>query len=167
MARIALLPAALLLAALPVQAQEACRLCYSDPGAKPGERPLRLEIFADLSFSKLAMTGQGSGSATVAAQGGKQTSGNIVDLGGMAVSGRGRISGEPGREVRVDLPGQVPMSAGGGGEAELTQFTTDLPARPVIGADGALEFSFGARLVVRGSGGGNYRGRIPISVDYN
>ena len=95
MVRTLLLPLALFALTAPASAQEGCRLCYSDPGAKPGERPLQLEIFADLSFSKLAMTGQGGGSATVEPQGGKATSGNIMDLGGMAVSGHGRISGEP------------------------------------------------------------------------
>lgn len=164
----ALLPALLLfLVPHAAGAQDACRLCYSDPGAAPGERPLQLEIFADLAFSKLAQTGQGGGSATLGPEGGKQTSGGIIDLGGMAVGGHGRISGEPGRAVRVDLPDRVPMSAGSGGEAELSQFTTSLPARPVLGPDGTLEFSFGARLVVKGKGGGNYRGRIPITVDYN
>ena len=167
MARLALLPLALLLAALPAHGQDACRLCYADPAARPGERPLQLEIFADLSFSRLAMTGQGGGSATVPPQGGKRTSGSVMDLGGMAVSGHGRISGEPGREVRVDLPESVPMTSGDGSEAQLTQFSTDLPAHPQLGPDGTLDFAFGARLVVKGNGGGNYRGRIPISVDYN
>lgn len=168
MARLALLPLALLLVSLPAEAQEGCRLCYSDPAAKPGERALQLEIHADLSFSKLALTGRGGGSATIDPRGGgKRTGGAMMDLGGMAVSGRGRITGEPGREVRVELPDRVMMNAPDGGGAELTQFTTDLPPHPVLGADGALEFSFGARLAVKGSGGGNYRGRIPISVDYN
>lgn len=157
----------LLLPALPAGAQDTCRLCYSDPATRPGERPLRLEIFADLSFSKLAQTGAGGGSATLGPEGGKQTSGGIIDLGGMAVSGHGRITGEPGREVRVELPDRVPMSAADGSDAELVQFTTSLPRHPELGPDGSLEFSFGARLVVKGKGGGNYRGRIPISVDYN
>ena len=49
----------------------------------------------------------------------------------------------------------------------LTELTTDLPGWPVLDASGTLEFSFGGRIEVRGSGGGNFRGRIPISVDYN
>lgn len=167
MARLVFLSLALLLPTTALSAQDACRLCYSDPGAKPGERPLHLEIQADLSFSKLAMTGQGGGSATVVPQGGKETQGDLIDLGGMAVSGHGRITGEPGKAVRVDLPDRVPMTAGDGTAAELTQFTTDLPRHPVLNLDGMLEFTFGARLVVKGQRGGNYRGRIPISVDYN
>jgi hypothetical protein len=36
--------------------------------------------------------------------GSKRTAGSVVNLGGMAVTGRGRVTGEPLREVRVDLP---------------------------------------------------------------
>ena len=162
------LPLILALAfAAPAWAQSDCRLCYSD-AAKPGERPLALEIFADLNFAKLAMTGREGGSAEVdAASGAKRTGGAVVNLGGMAITGRGRVTGEPLREVRIDLPQRVPMTAPDGGTAELTDFSTDLPSRPTLDANGELSFSFGARLVMRNAGGGNYRGRIPITVDYN
>lgn len=146
-------------------AQDSCRLCYSDRAS--GERQLTIEIFSDLAFSRLALAGSGGGSATLTPDGNKQADGGMIDLGGIAVSGHGRISGEPGREVRIDLPQQVTMSTADGSEAELVQFSTDLPDRPVLAADGTLEFRFGARLVIKGQTGGNFRGRIPISVDYN
>lgn len=158
----------LALAATPLSAQESCRLCYSSGGAQAGDQPLTIEIFADLAFSRLAMTGSGDGSAEIDAQtGAKRTSGSLIDLGGMAVQGRGRITGQPGRTVRVDLPGQVTMSSADGDAAELVDFRTDLPDFPKLDPSGALEFTFGARMVVRGRQGGNYRGRIPITVDYN
>lgn len=151
----------------PAAAQSDCRLCYSESG-KPGERPLTLEIFADLNFAKLALAGREGGSAELdATSGSKRTGGAVVNLGGMAVTGRGRVTGAPLKEVRIDLPRSVPMSAPDGGTAELTGFTTDLPGRPTLDANGELTFSFGARLVIRGARGGNYRGRIPITVDYN
>jgi len=59
------------------------------------------------------------------------------------------------------------MTASDGEPAELVDFRTDLPDFPRLDGTGALEFTFGARLVVRGRQGGNYRGRIPITVDYN
>jgi Domain of unknown function (DUF4402) len=165
---LALLALALLLPALPAGAQESCRLCYSDPAAKPGERPLTIEIWADLSFAKLALTGRSGGSAAVDPQSGsKTTQGEMIDLGGVPVSGHGRITGGPNREVRIDLPSRVPMSTPDGGSAELTDFTSSLPPHPRLDANGELEFSFGARLVIRDGRGGNFRGRIPISVDYN
>ena len=167
MARVALLILAALLFTAPAGAQQ-CRLCYSDPAAREGEPPLTIEIWADLNFSKLALTGRDGGSAEMPATGGgKRTSGSMIDLGGVAVAGRGRITGTPGREVRVDLPSRVEMTSTDGGRAELVEFRTDLPPHPALNARGELEFSFGARLVVHSGKGGNLRGRIPISVDYN
>ena len=157
--------AALLLAA-PVQAQENCRLCYAE--GVPGERPLALEIWTDLNFARLALLSRSGGSAAVDAQtGGKSTQGDLISLGGTPVSGRGRITGVPLRPVRIDLPALVPMTTPDGAPAELVDFTTNLPQRPALDANGELEFTFGARLVVKSGTGGNYRGRIPITVDYN
>ncbi len=165
---LALLIAALLLPSAPALGQEGCRLCYADPMAKPGERPLTIEIWADLSFAKLALVSRSGGSAQVDAHGGgKSTQGDLIDLGGSAVTGRGRITGTPLRRVRIDLPGRVPMTTPDGAVAELTDFTTNLPADPQLDANGELEFTFGARMTVKTGRGGNYRGRIPISVDYN
>ena len=168
MARLATLALAALLLSVPALGQGDCRLCYADPGSKPGEPPLTIEIWADLNFSKLALTGREGGSAEVPATGGgKRTEGSMIDLGGIADSGRGRITGAPGREVRIELPDRVEMTSPDGGRAELVNFTTDLPPHPVLNARGELEFNFGAKLVVKTGRGGNLRGRIPISVDYN
>lgn len=155
-----------LFCAAPAAAQETCRLCYSGTTV-PGERALTIEIWADLNFSKMALAGRSGGSAQIDAQGGKRTDGGLIDLGGVAVSGRGRVTGQPGREIRVDLPSHVPMTSTDGAKGELSDFTSDLPANPRLNANGVLEFSFGARLNLPGSQGGNFRGRIPISVDYN
>ena len=160
--------AALLVLCAPAAAQDNCRLCYAGGGVAPGERPLTIEIWTDLNFSKLALTGRTGGSAELSASGGgKQTTGELIDLGGISVSGHGKITGVPLREVRIDLPDRVDMTTADDGHAELAQFTTDLPAHPSLNANGELEFSFGARLVLSGGRGGNYRGRIPILVDYN
>ena len=69
MARHICLALAALLLAAPAGAQEGCRLCYGDAAAVPGERPLTIEIWADLSFSKLALSGRESASAEVSASG--------------------------------------------------------------------------------------------------
>ena len=159
--------AALLMLCAPAAAQD-CRLCYASGNLAPGERPLTIEIWSDLNFNKLALTGRAGGSAELAASGGaKQTTGDLIDLGGISVSGHGKITGVPLREVRIELPDRVDMTTVDDGHAELAQFTTDLPAHPALNANGELEFSFGARMVLSGGRGGNYRGRIPISVDYN
>ncbi len=152
----------------PALGQEACGLCFGPAEAAAGERPLSIEIHADLSFSRLALAGSGAGSAVIDPQSGaKRTDGGMIDLGGMAVQGRGRITGTPQRAVRIDLPRQVTMSTPDGTNAELTDLATNLPPFPVLDAAGTLEFTFGGRLNLKGHQGGNFRGRIPISVDYN
>lgn len=163
---LALLMATVLLLGQPARAQDGCRLCYAE--GIPGERPLTLEIWTDLSFARLALLSRSGGSAAVDAQtGGKSTQGDLIGLGGSPVTGRGKITGVPLRSVRIDLPSQVPMTTPDGARAELVDFTTNLPHRPTLDANGELEFTFGARLVVKSGTGGNYRGRIPITVDYN
>lgn len=148
-------------------AAQSCALCFAAPQS-PEERPLTIEISTGLAFSRLAVAGNDGGSAAIDPQtGAKSTGHGLVDLGGSAVQGRGRISGTPGRRVRIELPRSVTMSSTDGSTAVLTELTTDLPAWPVLDGSGTLEFSFGGRIEVHGSGGGNFRGRIPISVDYN
>lgn len=148
--------------------QETCALCFGSNNAAPGEAPLSIEIHADLSFSRLALSGSGAGSAAIDPQSGvKRMDGGMIDLGGMPVQGRGRITGTPQRAVRIDLPRQVTMSTPDGTRAELTELVTNLPPFPLLDSAGTLEFTFGGKLNLKGHKGGNFRGRIPISVDYN
>lgn len=149
-------------------AADDCTLCFADGTSASKDRPLAIEIATGLVFSRLAVAGQNGGSAAIDPQtGAKVTDHGLIDLGGSAVQGRGRISGTPGRAVRIDLPRSVTMTAPDGSSAVLTDLVTDLPAWPTLDGSGALEFSFGGRIEVRGSSGGNFRGRIPITVDYN
>ena len=93
--------AALLLAlplTAPALAQDAgCILCEvppADGSQPPRERPLEIEITANLAFSRLALTGRGEASAAIDPQSGmRRVGGGMVDLGGVTVQGRGRISG--------------------------------------------------------------------------
>lgn len=144
-----------------------CALC--GPGeAGRADQPLSIEIDSGLTFSRLALVGRGDASAQIDPQTGeKRVEGGLIDLGGAAVQGHARITGAPNRAVRITFPASVVMTAQGGGTAELTDFSTDLPPWPVLDSSGGLEFSFGGRLVLRGNAAGALRGRIPISVDYN
>jgi hypothetical protein len=90
----------------------------------------------------------------------------MIDLGGMTYQGRARVTGEPLRPVRIELPASVLLRSSDGGEAHLSDFVTDLPAVATLDANGVLEFAFGARLTSQGARGGDFRGRIRITVDY-
>jgi Domain of unknown function (DUF4402) len=159
---------AVLLPLAPAAAQDSCVLCFDGGSHQAGDKPLTIEITTDLAFSRMALAGGGDGSASIDPQtGGRRVAGGMVELGGVSIQGHGRITGSPRRAVRLDLPPSITMTASNGATAELTSLITDLPANPVLDAGGTLEFSFGGQLRVHGNTGGNFRGRIPISVDYN
>ncbi len=98
--------------------------------------------------------------------GAKQVGPHMIDLGGLSFQGRARITGEPLRPVRIELPRSVRLRSPSGAEAELTDFTTDLPPVAMLDADGTLAFNFGAKIQSKDAQGGNFRGRIPIRVEY-
>ncbi len=158
---IALLPAA------PVAAgDDACRVCVAMP-AEGAERPLRIEIESGLQFSRLALRGRADGAAQIDPRTGtNQVDANMVDLGGLSYQGRVRVTGEPLRPVRIELPARVLLRSPDGGEAELSGFVTDLPPVAMLDEHGTLTFNFGARLTSQGARGGDFRGRVAIRVDY-
>ena len=146
--------------------ETACEICLvSEPGDT--EHPLRIELESGLQFSRLGLRGRVGGSAEIDPRtGAKRVDGNMVDLGGMSYQGRARITGEPLRPIRIELPTRVLLRGPDGSEAELSHFVTDLPPVPILDANGVLEFSFGARLSSRSAHGGHFRGRVAIRVDY-
>ena len=156
-----------LLSAAPAAADEPAR----EPGTldirERPERPLAIEIESGLQFGRMALRGPGNGAVRIDPQTGeRRVDDNMIDLGGATYQGRARVTGEPLRPVRIELPTTVQLRSSDGGEARLSDFVTDLPAVAMLDANGLLEFSFGARLTSQGAAGGNFRGRISIRVDY-
>ncbi len=160
-----LLSGALLAVHSPVSAQ--CRLCAPSPPNQRAEasRPLDIEVETSLDFSRAAANGRG-GSIDVDAQSGTRRIGGLTDLGGLAIKGSVRLTGEPFRHVRVSLPPSVRLLAPDGAGADAVDLRTDLPPDPMLGADGTLRFSFGGRLILSGNAAGDFRGRIAIVADY-
>jgi hypothetical protein len=156
-----------LLSAAPAAADPPVR----EPGtgaifARP-ERPLSIEIESGIQFGRIAFSGSGAGAAQIDPQTGQtRVDGSMIDLGGATYQGRARVTGEPLRPVRIELPATVLLRSPDGGEARLSDFVTDLPSVAMLDANGVLEFSFGARLTSQGARGGDFRGRIRINVDY-
>ena len=160
---------ALALPVAPASGGEECRLCFEDEkqAFDDGRVPLKLEITSGLQFSRLALSRDGWGSVSIdPATGSKEMEGNVQDLGGRVFEGKARITGEPLRAVRIDLPPKVWLRAPDGSKAELIDMRTDLGSFPTLDATGNLEFKFGGTLVVNGMGSGRLRGRIPIEVSY-
>ena len=63
----------------------------------------------------------------------RRVTGGLVDLGGLGLSGTVRLTGEPGRGVRISLPHHVRLVAPDGATAEVSDIVTDLPAMPRLG----------------------------------
>jgi len=161
-----------LVSAAPAAAVDpACEACTTEQPAPEifasEDRPLSIEVESGLQFGRLALRGRVDGGANIDPQTGEsQVDGNMIDLGGATFQGRARVTGEPLRPVRIELPATVLLRSSDGAEARLSEFVTDLPQVAMLDANGVLEFAFGARLTSQGARGGDFRGRIRIRVDY-
>lgn len=156
-------------ASAPALAQ--CLLCGKDDAGpvtagRKAETPLRVEVETQLDMGRIAVGAAGGEVEIDPLTGARRLRGSVVDLGGFALSGVVTVSGEPGAEVRVFLPATVDLESGDGRTARVVGLATDLSPAPRLGSDGKLQFRFGGRLQVAGASGGDYRGRIPVTVEY-
>lgn len=149
-------------------AAQSCQLCTAGPSEpRPNMRALTVRIDAALDFSTAVYTNRNSGSIAIEARTGRRQMIGLTALGGPALVGTVTITGEPFARIEVGLPRAVVLTSNLGGTADVTEIRTDLPPHPVIGADGRLVFTFGGRLTVRNGVDGDFRGRIPVTVEYD
>jgi hypothetical protein len=146
---------------------QACQLCAAQPAAqaKPA-RPLNIDIDTALDFSLAAHTDVGAGSIELDARTGERRFMGLIGVGGPALRGVVRITGEPFRRVRIELPATIRLNSTMGAKADVTGIRTTLGPDPMIGADGTLTFHFGGRLSVIDDAAGEFHGRVKISADY-
>lgn len=131
------------------------------------EAPLRVEIRTQLDFSRAATGGKGGGQISIDPDNDmRRVDGDIVDLGGSAMAGSAVVTGAPGRYVRIDMPLSIRMTSSSGGAIEINNLRTNLPPSPKLDHFGKLEFSFGGDLRINGNVSGTFRGRIPITAEY-
>ncbi len=135
--------------------------------AQDAETPLNVEIRTMLDFSRAAAAGSGGGQISIDPNSGMRSfDGDIVDLGGSALAGSAVVTGEPGRAVRIEMPLSVRLSGSAGGTIEISNLRTNLRPGARLDPFGRLEFSFGGDLRISGSVAGTFRGRIPITAEY-
>lgn len=167
------LPNALLAAAMagaavtPASAQ--CRLCdtpTTSRGEDTGKEAIRLDIESSLNFDRLILFGDGDGSAVIRPDGSRAAQGSVADIGPRAMVGTAVIHGEPGRAVRVELPPRIELYSLSGGRITFDQVASDLPSLPRLDSAGNLTFRFGGRVRISGDSDGDYRGDLPIVVEY-
>ena len=160
---------ALLAAAVPQTAAAQCRLCDQPSMQLPPESAdgdVQLSIETSLDFDRLIFSGQGMGAATVRPDGSNSAEGIVTAVSPRATVGTIVVHGQPGRALRVDVPHRIELYSVSGGRVTLDQVTTDLPAMPRLDSAGNLSFRFGGRLVVTGDADGQFRGDLPITVEY-
>lgn len=145
-----------------------CRLCDTSAPAiaeKPAA-PVGLDVQTSLDFDRLILAGAGDGSAELGPDGSRNVSGSIAAIGARAMVGEVVIHGEPGRLIRVALPDRVEMFGLAGGTIRLESIRSNLPLMPRLDGNGRLSFRFGGILRVSGDIDGEFRGEVPIDVDY-
>lgn len=146
-----------------------CRLCSApvtvrdDPGAA---QELKLEIESSINFDRLIMLGEGGGAAVIRPDGSRAAEGALTDVGPRAMVGTATVHGEAGRAVRVELPHRIELYSLSGGRIAFDEVVSDLPSLPRLDSAGNLSFRFGGRIKITGDAGGQYRGDLPITVEY-
>jgi hypothetical protein len=146
-----------------------CRLCdkpttaLSQSVAGDG---IELEIQTSLDFGRLILAGQGQGVAVIRPDGSNAAEGALSGVSPRAMVGTAVVHGTPGRAVRVELPRRIDLYSIRGGRITVDNVTSDLPSLPRLDSAGNLSFRFGGRVTVTGDSEGDYRGDMPITVEY-
>ena len=171
--RFALLsPIALLVGAIamPGVAPAQCRLCDTPttaPDLAGADTPIRLDVQARLDFDQVILIDSGgAGTARIAPDGSSSISGSVGAIGGRAMVGSVIVRGEPGRLVRIGFPESILLHGLTGNSIRVRSLTSDLPSAARLDSQGKLHFRFGGALEISGAVEGDYRGEIPITVDY-
>ncbi len=156
-------------AAIGAPARAQCRLCDLPSTQMPADSAdgdVQLSIETALDFDRLIFSGSGMGAATLRPDGSNAAEGVVTSVGPRATVGTVLVHGEPGRALRVEVPHRIELFSLGGGRITLDQVATDLPPMPRLDSAGNLSFRFGGRLVVTGDADGQFRGDLPITVEY-
>lgn len=151
----------------PLKAQ--CRLCSTPTTSRDdpeNKDDVRLEIQTSLSFDRLVLYGQGSGTAEIRPDGTTVAQGAVSDISPRAMVGSAVVHGQPGRTVRVELPRRIDLYSVNGSRISVDDVVSDLPSIPRLDPTGTLTFRFGGRLTITGDADGEYRGDLPITVEY-
>ena len=146
-----------------------CRLCEKPTTAlsqSPDGDGIELEIQSSLDFGRLILGRQGQGAAVIRPDGSNAAEGALTGVSPRAMVGTAVVHGAAGRAVRVELPRRIDLYSLGGGRITVDDVSSDLPSLPRLDSAGNLSFRFGGRVTVTGDSEGDYRGDMPITVEY-
>jgi Domain of unknown function (DUF4402) len=157
-------------AAAPSSLQAQCRLCDKpttalEPAAANGD-DIQIEVEAGVNFDRLILARGGDGTAVIRPDGSRTATGSLSDVGARAMVATVVVRGQPNRAVRVELPTRIELLSLSGARIAFDQVESDLPSAPRLDSAGNLRFRFGGRLRVTGDAEGDYRGDLPVTVEY-
>ena len=150
-------------------ARAQCRLCSKPTTALSQEANgdgLQLEVETSLDFGRLILAGAGTGAAVIRPDGSNAAEGSLTGVSPRAMVGTAVVHGTPGRAVRVELPRRIDLYSIAGGRITVDDVVSDLSSLPRLDSAGNLTFRFGGRVTVTGDSEGQYRGDMPITVEY-
>jgi hypothetical protein len=165
---VVMLAAGAAIAAISWPANGQCRLCGTPttaPTQETANDDVRLEIDTDLDFDRLIVGSQGGGDATLRPDGSALATGSI-DMGPRARVATVIVHGQPGRALRIDVPHRIELYSLEGSRLTFDEVITDAPDVPKLDLAGNLTFHIGGRLRFMGGEDGDYRGDLPITVEY-
>jgi hypothetical protein len=146
-----------------------CRLCAKPTTAlsqSSDGSDIALQIQTSLDFDRLILGGQGEGAAVIRPDGSSAAEGAVTQVSPRAMVGSVVIHGAPGRAIRVEMPAKIDLYSTNGGRISFDELVSDLPSLPRLDSEGNLSFRFGGRISVSGDSEGQYRGDLPITVEY-
>jgi hypothetical protein len=154
---------------VPQAAQAQCRLCTTPTtthaeGAAADD--VKLEIDTTLNFDRLILASEGPGDATLRPDGSGAATGSISNLSPRARVATVIVHGVPGRALRIDVPGRIDLFSLTGSRLTFDQVVTDAGEMPRLDSAGNLTLHIGGRLRFIGDEDGDYRGDLPITVEY-
>jgi hypothetical protein len=154
--------------ASPQEVEAPCRLCSTEatPAEERPATPVALDVEASLDFDRLILSGDGQGSAELGPDGSRNVSGSVTAISARAMVGEVLVRGEPGRELRIELPHSIDLHGFKGGTIRVESIRSDLPSSPRLDSNGRLSFRFGGIVRVSGNSDGDFRGDARINVEY-
>ena len=154
--------------ASPQELAAPCQLCGTTDAFKEDKAaaPVSLEVEASLDFDRLVLSGDGQGRAVLGPDGARSVSGSVTALSARAMLGEVLVRGEPGRQVRIELPPSIELHGFNGGMIRVESIRSDLPPVPRLDTNGRLSFRIGGVLSLSGSADGDFRGDARINAEY-
>ncbi len=156
-------------AAAPWPAAAQCRLCETPTTTNTENtvaQDVQLDVETSLDFDRLILSAASEGAAGIRPDGSGWATGSVASVGPRARFATVVVRGEAGRTLRIDVPRRIDLYSLSGGRITFDDVVTDAAELPRLDSAGNLTFHIGGRLRFMGNEEGDYRGDLPVTVEY-